>query len=349
MSTEITIAGEIESALTHFAGLGVATILEAAGLEEPLLHWTGEARPRLHVQVPGASEEDVAEAMARHAESMASEDSWVQARIDHEGRAGTGLFSPRIKASTSQESWEHLAQRRREMIDSLLEDGDRLSLDMIGALGEPAYWRFDATGRECRPDQGASRWEMKARNRGEEFVGDRLSKMARAVADREPGEILSGIRGETMRDELDGKRGSQTATGLQRPGPADAALAWAGLWGIAMLPVVPDAHRMSPTPGAFPQTWQWPVLMCLPIVERATTLARLTSLLESAALARVGEVMTSRDAQATTSDAAERQWLRQHGVVALAAFPVERWGSDSAPQRIVLDGRDEPLESESVI
>lgn len=335
MSTDVTVAGGIDSALTHFAGLGLAGIMEAAGAERVRLHWSDSTEPELHVRVPGWNDEQIAAALASHAATMDREESWVHARIDHEGRAGTGLFSPRIKPPASRDSWELLADERRRIMDQLLTAGDLLSLDFIGGLGEPAYWRFDPRG-EPRPDHGASRWEMKARNRGEEFVGDRLSKMSSAVVQRQPEDILAGIRGQVQVDELDGKPGSQTATGLQRPGPVDAALAWVGLWGLTAFPVAHDAHHMSRTPGASPQEHQWPTVMCLPVVTRPTTLDRLRWLITSEAMAVVGSSYDSPGtggAEVTTA----LSLLNELGVVACAVFPVERRGSDSAPQRIVLD------------
>jgi CRISPR-associated protein Csb3 len=61
---------------------------------------------------------------------------------------------------------------------------------MIGALGEPAYWPTDRNA-----DAGASRWEMKTRNQGAEFVGNRLVPLAQAVAARTIEQTLTGLTG----------------------------------------------------------------------------------------------------------------------------------------------------------
>lgn len=343
MNTQmITVAGPIESALTHFAGLGLASILEAAGAEPVMLGWTDEADPRLQLEVP-CGEQEIKSVLSEHVGALDSPDSWIHAQIVHEGREGTGLFSPRLKEPKSRESWQNLDEERLKVIDGLLSRGDLLSLDMIGGLGRPAYWRFDRTGKEGRPDQGASRWEMKARNRGDEFLGNRFSPMLKAMSARSGEEILAGLTGGLCRDDLDSKSGSQSATGLQRPGPVDTALAWCGLWGIASFPVTHSGQQPSRTPGAFPQGRDWPTSMCLPVTLRKVTLARMRNLLESEALSVVGGAASDG-----VAEIAARDWLAELGAVALIHFPIERRGSDSAPQRIVLDGEVDVLQGRKI-
>src|SRR5690606_33927499 len=75
-----------------------------------------------------------------------------------------------------------------------------LDLQMMCALGEPAYWYRRPDGKPDL-DRGASRWEMKTRNRGEDFVANRLAVLCQKVAERTPEAVLAGLRGDDPVDE----------------------------------------------------------------------------------------------------------------------------------------------------
>lgn len=336
--TEIAIAGPIESALTHFAGLGLASVLDGAGAEDIMLFWTDEIVPQLHLRTAQLSEQEIAKVVHEHAESLNSPDSWIHATIDHEKRKDTGLFSPRIKAPGSRESWTALTQTRQQHIDQLIANGDLLSLEMIGGLGEPASWRFEKS--EARPDHGASRWEMKTRNRGEEFVGNRFAPLCDVVAARTSEAVLDGIVGRKCVDELDSKATSRTSTGFQRPGPTDSVLAWLALWGLTSFPVRPRLSSISQTAGAFPQDVLHTSLMVLPIVTRPTSLARWRGLIAHAVIRRIGEDLVDGN---QTIDMTVASPLRELGAVALGTARVLLQGSASAPERVVLDLEVVPL------
>ena len=61
------LGGEITSALTTFAGLGLALILEGDGAERVRLGWTDAAEPRMVVTADGYDDEAIAGAVYRHA------------------------------------------------------------------------------------------------------------------------------------------------------------------------------------------------------------------------------------------------------------------------------------------
>lgn len=341
--TDIVVNGEIESALTHFTGLGLATIGEAAGFVGIRLSWSDEDKPRLSVSFPHESADSIATSLHAHAVSMADPESWVQQTMNHEKRQSTGVFSPRIKVPTSGDSWANLTRLRRRSLDALLKRNDRLSLSMIGALGEPSYWRFER--QSPRPDAGASRWEMKTRNRGAEFIGDRFAPLARTVALRAPEDVLAGVTGERTDDELDGSPDSRTATGLQRPGPADSAQAWVALWGLTAFPVAHDPHAQSQTAGAFPQDRLHTRWFVVPIFDRPVSLSRWRSVIASEPLAVLGRQIADDDHVGAYDRAAESQ-LVELGSVALGAARVDLRGSSSAPERVILDVEVTPLGEE---
>ena len=336
--TETVLAGAATSALTHFAMYGLANIVESECGRSVASYWQDSSTPTARVVTDGIDEEQVAAAVHRHANRCTSAESWMRARIDHGGRPNTAAFSPRIKIATDDDEWESLQQIRHEFIDELVDAGSFLDLAMIGGLGEPAYWRFD--GKDRRPDHGSSRWEMKARNKGEEFVGQRLLPLAQVVAARDPEAIFDGLTGMRPCDELGGgnPRSSQTSTGFTRPGPVDCAVAWCALWGMVDFPLAHHVSALSATPAAFPVTVLYPKFMVLPVVTRPVTAARMRSLLVSGALRVLAEQQSgASDRDPLSVDAASR-WLKSRGAAGTVVFPIEKTGSASAPQRFVLDG-----------
>ncbi|MFE1595057.1 hypothetical protein [Nocardia sp. NPDC058705] len=327
--TILTFPGDVTNALTHFTLYGMAAIWESETGKRTRLWWSRTRTPQPQLDIGEAQFDDVAAAVHRHATQHSTDDSWVQHRFTHEGRA-TGTFSPRIKTPSSPESWRHLQAARHLTIDQL-EQPSTDDLRLIAALGEPAYWRFEQNAP--RPDDGASRWEMKTRNRGEEFVGNRLGPLAHAVTARTGTQILSGLRGDTLVDENgSSKADSRTATGLTRPGPVDNAVAWCALWGLSQLPTIHQTDRQSVTPGAtVPARRTHPVSMHLPVPTEPLTTARLRSLLISKQLASAVEPNDS-------GHTAARMWLYNRGVPAIAQFPVSVSDNPSAPERQILAG-----------
>lgn len=338
----LEVAGGIESALTHMAMIGVASILEEAGASYVRTYWQEGPAARAVVVWEG---EPLGSVVHAHARRHSRTDSWVQATLDHEGRQ-TAVFSPRIKAASSLKSWQVLTERRAEVLDGPLSMLDRR---MIGALGEPAFWLV--TDKDVQPDRGASRWEMQVRERGDEFIGQRLAPLAFSVAARSPATIEAGIRGLQNVDEL-GKQGvaSRTPTGLQPRGATDNALAWCALWGISATTLVPQARDMSQTAGVHRRTVTHPVVACLPVLDRPTTRAVWAGLFGSrmfdAVVRAQGQEMREDDVDLIVQFEA-RDWLQSRGVAGVVVFPVSTSTNASAPERIVQLGRFVPFRKPS--
>jgi CRISPR-associated protein Csb3 len=333
--THIDVTGSIQRPLTHMALFGLAAILDDAGLPDVRTCFTDEITPRAHLTAKVDEPGVLASAVLDHAHAH-THDSWVVATMTHEGDTGKGVMSPRLKPPSSPESWLHLQGLRHAQLTRLTDQRLTLDLRMVGGLGEPAYWR--CTERSVQPDQGASRWEMKARNRGEEFVANRLAPLARAVSARTPESLLEGLTGAAINDYTSAAD-SRSATGFAPPGPVDTAVVWCALWGLADLPVVHDGTNRSRTPGA--QRWErvHPHIMVLPVFTLPTTSARLRAVLRSAELDRVATSMVEEVPTTVSSP-----WLTEHEVRALVRFDVNVVGSASAPERRILDGIVVPLE-----
>ncbi|TVS77666.1 hypothetical protein [Mycobacterium helveticum] len=337
-----TPAGSVTSALTHFALFGLGGICEAELGVSARVWWTDERIPRPQLDV-GREPQFIADSVHRHAAGRTSPDSWLALRIEHE-RKTTAAFSPRIKAPSSPAAWRYLQSARHTALDRLVASRALLDLRMIGALGEPAYWLVDRT-----PDGGASRWEMKTRNRGEEFVGNRLAPLAGYVAARQVDEILSGLKGATVNDEAGGNQPeSRTATGFARPGPVDNVLAWCALWGIAQFPVVPHTREQSGTAGTnVPSRRTNPTFVFLPVPTRPITLARLRTVVASRQLAVAAADPQAVSALDEIAVGNSRKWLGDRRIRALVRFPVFVSDNPSAPERQIRDGSIVPIGARS--
>jgi CRISPR-associated protein Csb3 len=349
--SEFVVAGGIHSALAHFALVGLAGIVDHAS--DPAdarcrIFWTDDATPRPVVTCSLDDDARVAEAVRQHALRHRSPHSWVSQRVSGGSRDGSGLFTARAKAPTLDEWPAYLRARRdaRERMGSA-EKGERpdegldtLDKRLLLALGEAAWWRCDA--KEARPDDGASRWEMKTRNQGQEFIVHRLSPLADAVAARSSGAVLAGLTGQRVVDET-GKNSptSRTSTGLTTPGPVDSAMAWCALWGLHAAPTIHRKAGVSKSPGVWPRHRVHPSTAVLPVFTRPTTVLRFHHVLVSQPFDLAGARTAAREADTAANQIkvlAARRWLRDQGVTAMVRFPVLKTGSTSAPERQLLTG-----------
>ena len=143
------LGGEMTSALTTFAGLGLALILEGDGAEHVRLGWTDAAESRMVVTADGYDDEAIAAAVHEHAMASVVPESWVQADlesepwVDKKGRWVAAVMSPRISRPDQGKEckWGYLQGCRHSVIDRCWEDGSKWSdLELMGGLGEPSYW-----------------------------------------------------------------------------------------------------------------------------------------------------------------------------------------------------------------
>ena len=138
------LGGEMTSALTTFAGLGLALILEGDGAEHVRLGWTDAAEPRMVVTADGYDDEAIAVAVHKHATASVAPGSWVQAElesepwVDKKGRWVAAVMSPRISRPDQGKEckWGYLQGCRHSVIDRCWEDGSKWSdLELMGGLG----------------------------------------------------------------------------------------------------------------------------------------------------------------------------------------------------------------------
>ncbi len=333
--SEIVLSGDPRSFLNHFAAFGLAAILEE-GLRRTC-RVSQRSANSLVVSVDSETEtpESMASVVKLHAERHL--DSWIMRTHKH-GDKTSGTMSPRLAQLKEVSEWRTLQAARWAAFDSAFEAKlSCLDLMYMGSLGEPAYWYIDNNGGN-QPDRGASGWEMKTRNRGEEFVQHRLADLCRRVAARTPKGVLDGLTSIDPQDEAgNNSPSSRTPTGLSAPAATDNALAWCALWGISLFQVTHSAAiavgtgkgsgrqsvtaglvRGLPLPESLARAYAF-----LPIFPRPTRLARIKTIVGSGQLARVviRHVLNATEPQWRPQD--HQKWSRLSQ--SLSALPDEAW------------------------
>jgi CRISPR-associated protein Csb3 len=333
---------EVYLALSHLALYGLGAILEDAG-HDVRLSWAGQHDPRPCLGAPDVDEEQIGAAVHAHATYHASGTSWIARDITLRGK-DRGLMSPRLSVFGDDETWRQVQSARHGVLDLLAEQRRRLDLRMVAALGEPAYWSRNTDGK-IQQDDGASRWEMQPRNQGSEIVRTRLRSLAAAVAAREPAAVAAGLTGVPMFG-----RGGRTpaplshTVGLTAGGEDDSALVWCALWGISQLPLAPrtSSGRRSGTArttghiGRSRSEWFY-----TPVWHQPWQPARLRTMLASVQLrttASGGLELPEREKPTAPILDVSRRWLAARAVVGAVRFPIQRFGSDNAPERRAMRG-----------
>lgn len=340
----IRLGGDITDASTHFAQIGLAAILNDAGIDAVRLFW--ENGPSARAVVTWEGDADVGQIVKDHASRCCQKDSWVsQSEVVQtpKGEMRLGWFSPRITAATTtEESSEWVGRRRHKLDDLSLKPIDRA---MIGALGEPAYWhRSSSTNdKKFEPDHGATRWDMTTRNSGKNFVPGGLYVYAKKVSERRAlQEVVDGLTGESLVDEYDRdskKHKHTTPLGFRNRSRMDNATAWCMLWGISATTLVPRpksdtaSDGYSQTSGFHPRNRTHPSHVTLPVFQTPTSLTRWSAVLRSKVWDGVAAASDLSNLPVVMS--AEVSKLGIHHAV---RFATEVAGSKSAPERRLKGG-----------
>ena len=340
---ETSMVGNLDSALSHFSLVGLTALVTQAG-HRACFAWSDDPVPRpvLHSE---ATLEVAAEVVQESARRLASKESWLRRTVTQGPRQGTGLLTVRAKAIPA-EAWVNF---EKERIPALAMAQDH-TLDgrFLSALGEPAWWLVDVQGRSL--DDGGSRWEMKTRNRGEEFLLNRLLPLTEAVANRGIPEIMASLSGASSRDDTGRGPESRTATGLRTPGPTDSVVAWCALWGLHVMPTVARRGAVSQSACVWPRRGVHPQMAVLPVYTSPVTVRRFAEVCSDRRLddlVRALGVADPSSEMAVRSEVA-RDWLQEQGVRAVMRFPILKTGSASAPERQLLAGETVVVSSQPV-
>lgn len=328
MKYAITVAGDITSGLSHFALAGLSLIARSLTSSRVVTYWSQESTPRGILEMDDVTPLE----LAKRIQSLCDQwlNGWAAVRVKYAG--GTfSPFSPRFKPidpKKEPEDWVTHQKSRTAELDKLLENNDSLALQFIQALGEASYWSFDSKQKQPKPDRGASRWEMKTRNAGQEFVSNRFFKFMQEISDWPAEQILSGIEGETVHDPFynASKGESRTASGFTPPRKTDVALAFVAILGISQFPISYQVRQVSVTPGAFPSNSEEHKLAVLPVTAKPIAPERFESIVISRDWS---QIVSSFSTGPETTPLAEQATLalKTEGVIACAAFNIYRTNS----------------------
>lgn len=335
------IDGRVDQAFGHLLLVGLCAISEHQGMANCRIQWTGTMDPCPILHFDGTWPA-VCQAVNDHAAKVHADLSWIHEDIAITKKKPTGtkttmraLFSPRIGTPDREGWWADYVERRATALDRMTgQPVDWLGLRLVGALGMPAYWG-PVLNKKLDVDYGASRWEMKTRNIGMEFVSERFRALAAAVADRTPDEISQGLLGQTHNDEH-GKpttADSRLATGLRSPGPVDAVTAWCALWGLSQFPICHHVRALSGTAGYVGRFSGGHFV--LPVPGAPTRLSRYRAIVTGAHTqnALPETLLDQRSAAAHAERQASLAWLADRSVAALVAFPMHVTSNQNAPER----------------
>lgn len=332
----LIIDGEIDDLFSHMTLLGLASIVEDAGVPSVRVWWDAEERPVISGAFDGGVGE-VAEIVHAHVAAHVAPTSWLRDRFSFKNGPKSITVSttaPRTTAPVDPLDWQRLDDRRQGALDAM---SSALDHRLVQGLGYRSWWYH--RGKDMRADIGANIWEMRTRNKGTEFIADRLLPLGEVLAEWPVDEIRSGLLGETLNDSHGkNKLDSRTPTGFSTPRPVDNARAWCALWALSMVPVV---HLANPS-GAYPAYLARdkvgvgsPHQLLMPVPDTPVSLARMRALLRSEQLI---VAVDSGAESSTLRRQAAWTWLHQQGAAALVRFPVRYVGSASAPERQALSG-----------
>lgn len=322
--TELRLAGDPETLLSHMALLGTGMILEEQlGAGEVLCRWSESTDPAPLLHVRHVSDKEVDKIIRVHAARLAASESFLRKSHDQVG----SLFSARTKTPKDDAVWREVLDLRDETLVKLRG----LNSQFVVGIGERAWWRKD-------PDDGASAWEMRPRNHGAEFIATTVLPLAENVAQRSPGEVVLGLTGDHLDDELgNNERTSLTGTGLGPVGPTDNARAWVALWAIACMPVWPQPCYKSQTSASLPGRQGARQQLLMPMCTSWVTVSRWRATLRSQALLRIGDLAT-RDRRDSPLLQPLLDQLAAHGFGEVLRFPIDTSGGSGSTRRHSMQG-----------
>ncbi|KAA8719719.1 hypothetical protein [Corynebacterium flavescens] len=336
MSLTLTLAGSVASGLTYFSWVGAAALARSLSEGDVEMSWSQDALPQARLHCADLSLDDIASEVKRLATEWAS--GWTAVTVQYS--AGEfSPFSPRFKAIDPIKhpaDWNLHQQARLAQLDKLAEEGDHLALNLIQALGEAAYWRFDRGAP--RPDHGASRWDMITRTAGKDFVRSRLHEVCADLSNWSVTDILKGLTGELLNDTIGkNKATSRTSTGLTPPGPADTALAFVAFLGFSRFPILHRLSQVAITPGACPGHVLHPTAAVFPIPVLPITPERF----ENIVISKYWADLVSELGPETSilNSPADHEHFKELGIPAAALYRIRLAGSASAPERYFEEGK----------
>ena len=317
----VIIPADATDAFSHLFMIGLASILEDAGVERVCTFCWKDTLQAFELKTSDNLDiVQMAEVVHAHAQRWRQSD-WLKTKGVYSGKAEQSTMAPELNVLDT--AWCQLRNDRESITDRFETFGD---YRYFGAIGQPAYWLE-------KSKYGSSRWEMHLRTSGREFIGDVLTKLAEHVSNRSVDEVRNGICGTKICDEEGKRKGglvsqSLTACGLHAPSENDSVRAWCAFIGISAFPVFASTQRKNnkrePAAAFFEIKRNSSVEIgyaVLPIFNRYWTTARYRSIVRSAALLHFA--LTSpciKDAGEDSMANPAVDWLKEKSVVACCIF-----------------------------
>jgi CRISPR-associated protein Csb3 len=331
MSQSFELSGSnYKELLSHMAFYGLAAIIEQMKPDYQIrLTWTRGVNPKPEIYIVNDTfksiEDEIGRLVQSHAKSHTNdENNWIFKQLGNQS-----LMSPRIGKLKNNNDWKKLQDARHEVLDDLTENHTYLDLRLLWTLGEPRYWPL--SGNEMNQDAASCRFDMQPRNRGNTLISTKLKPLAQSVGQREVSNIVSGLQGVKIKDEIGSNRSnSRTATGFRGPGPTDNAVAWCAIWGISQFALTQRTKIRASTSGFL--SHKRGRYFYVPVWYSLWSPSRLRTILASGQLRSFAEAqVASRDNEQGVPETAQ-QWLAARGVEAVVLFPYNQFGSRDAPE-----------------
>lgn len=269
-----------------------------------------------------------AEAVLKYMKELGAHDVALRETMEIDGKKGSPL-SPRvgINGKSKIDVWKKYYTTRHDVSDEM---GQSLFSDLLGSLGQAAYWCKSRKG-DSRPDGGASLWEMAPRNRGAEFVTNKYLKMldfsSRLSVEEIEERLCNQGRGRVYEENK-----LRNPCGFRPPLGCDELISFIAMNGISAFSTRPvsfgavgsrsDAVVLNGMANALGQTF-----FVLPLFESPVALERCLAVCRSEAL-----VAAAIGAISEAADLASGSWLRAHGANYVAVFERFTGGTDNCPE-----------------
>jgi hypothetical protein len=296
----IPYSGEL--LLAHLMSYGLLVALDAAGVSGYVHHPSASLSFTPALEVDDEIDDETI-ATAVRATAAAAEDV-VEADLvpGTTGNDRRSVIWARGSMANDLSQAGSIVVERAKCVGLAAEAGDHALLGVLAGLGAPASWGGDGV----KPSQGATKLDGVLGNHTSDIVRGVL-RPARKAAGAVAGDVLWATKPTKGDAQLD-------KTGWAPPRtPAPLAHQWLAILGLGLLPV---AHRPL-EPSATPACWttRRPTVhgVTLPLVARASSLARVRAILALKTLAADPEHSADGDVAATAE-------LRALGVPEVVVF-----------------------------
>lgn len=297
----IPYSGEL--LLAHLVAYGLLVALDAAGLDGHLHHPDESLSFTPSVDVDDGLDDDSIASAVRTSAAAAEEIVETDLVPGKRGNDRRSVIWARGSMANDTSQAGIVVQRRAQLVEGVARAGDRPSLGVLAGLGAPASWGPE----RVKPSHGATALDG--------VLGNHTSDLVRGVL-RPARAAASTLAGADLWTTLPTSGTPQSDKTGWAPAGTVAPLAhqWLAVLGLGLLPVSHRPLAPSSTPACWSTRRPSRHGVTLPLLGRASSLARVRAVVGLRALAAL---------HATADDAdslPERAELRALGVPEVVVF-----------------------------